>query len=70
MEVSEDSNQQAMSNKVAKQAIYAISRLGGYMGDTPENPAVRKVLQCLLTPYIAGLMSDPDAKQILKLLNR
>ncbi|KAL5258298.1 hypothetical protein ACHWQZ_G008960 [Mnemiopsis leidyi] len=69
VEVSEATNTQAMSNRVAKQAIYSLARLGGYMGDTPENPAVRQVVHSLLTPYIATLMLEPDPKLILKLLN-
>ena len=43
--MSESSNSQAMSNRVAKQAVYALARLGGLMSDTPENPAIRWVKQ-------------------------
>ncbi|KAL7976783.1 hypothetical protein Chor_008732, partial [Crotalus horridus] len=52
---SEDSNQQEVANTLAKLSLLALSRLGGYLSEeqtTPENPAIRKSLGVLLTPYI------------------
>lgn len=47
---------QEVANSLAKLSLLALSRLGGYLSEeqaTPENPAIRKSLAGMLTPYIA-----------------
>ncbi|KAK2561616.1 DnaJ-like protein subfamily C member 13 [Acropora cervicornis] len=72
VEKSAETNQQEISNNLARLSIDALARLGGYLTDenaTPENPAIRKSLSKMLTPYIAKQLSNDSPKEILKLLN-
>ena len=49
-----------------------LGRLGGYFkGDdaTPDNPAIKKALNAMLTPYLADQLSLLPPSQVLKLLN-
>ncbi|XP_013923459.1 PREDICTED: dnaJ homolog subfamily C member 13 [Thamnophis sirtalis] len=69
---SEDSNQQEVANTLAKLSLLALSRLGGYLSEeqtTPENPAIRKSLGVLLTPYITRKLAVVSPAEILKMLN-
>ncbi|KAK2150998.1 hypothetical protein LSH36_380g05005 [Paralvinella palmiformis] len=69
---SDSSNQQEVSNQLAKLAIMACARLGGYLPDeltTPQNPAVQKSLSAMLTPYLARKLSENNPDEILKILN-
>ncbi|XP_053322304.1 dnaJ homolog subfamily C member 13 [Spea bombifrons] len=68
----EDTNQQEVANTLAKLSLLALSRLGGYLSgdhETPENPAIRKSLAGMLTPYIARKLSVSSPPEILKMLN-
>ncbi|ELU18389.1 hypothetical protein CAPTEDRAFT_227625 [Capitella teleta] len=72
VEKSQDSNQQEVSNHLARLAVHACARLGGYLLDdltTPDNPAVKKSLSVLLTPYMARKLSENKIPELLKLLN-
>ena len=45
----------------------ACARLGGYLtGDlaTPDNPAVRKSLSAMLTPYLARKLSNEQPAEV------
>ncbi|EMP31570.1 DnaJ like protein subfamily C member 13 [Chelonia mydas] len=69
---SEDSNQQEVANGLAKLSLLALSRLGGYLSEervTPENPAIRKSLAGMLTPYVARKLAVAAPTEILKMLN-
>uniref|UniRef100_A0A8C6Y7C7 DnaJ heat shock protein family (Hsp40) member C13 n=1 Tax=Naja naja TaxID=35670 RepID=A0A8C6Y7C7_NAJNA len=68
----EDSNQQEVANTLAKLSLLALGRLGGYFSEaqtTPENPAIRKSLGVLLTPYITRKLAVVSPAEILKMLN-
>ncbi|GJQ87934.1 putative dnaJ homolog subfamily C member [Trypoxylus dichotomus] len=72
VEKTEDANRQEVSNRLAKEAVRACARLGGYLkGDleSPENPVTQKLLNKLLTPYLANKLSDDKPEEILKTLN-
>ncbi|XP_031572109.1 dnaJ homolog subfamily C member 13-like [Actinia tenebrosa] len=67
VEKSAESNQQEVANNLAHICVNALARLGGYLPDenvTPENPAIRKSLSALLTPYIARQLSNDTPKEI------
>lgn len=67
VERSEDANQQEISNKLAKLAVHACARLGGYLpGDqaTPVNPVTQASLESLLTPYITRQLSISTAGEV------
>ncbi|ETE67442.1 DnaJ-like subfamily C member 13, partial [Ophiophagus hannah] len=69
---SEDSNQQEVANTLAKLSLLALGRLGGYFSEaqtTPENPAIKKSLGVLLTPYITRKLAVVSPAEILKMLN-
>lgn len=69
---SNESNQQEVSNTLAKLAIRASARLGGFLPEpdaTPDNPAVKKSLGTMLTPYLSKKLSEDKAEELLKLLN-
>ncbi|XP_069068012.1 dnaJ homolog subfamily C member 13 isoform X2 [Pleurodeles waltl] len=66
---SEDTNQQEVANSLARLSLLSLSRLGGYLSDTPENPTVRKSLAGLLTPYVSRSMAVSSPPEILKILN-
>lgn len=58
-----------MSNSLAKLAVYACARLGGYItGDelhsTPDNPGVKKSLIAMLTPYLAKKLSENNPTEV------
>lgn len=66
---SEDTNQQEVANSLARLSLLSLSRLGGYLSDTPENPTVRKSLAGLLTPYVSRSLAVSSPPEILKILN-
>lgn len=59
---------QEVSNALAKLAVRACARLGGYLpGDddtTPDNPAVKKSLSAMLTPYLAKKLADNSSTEV------
>ncbi|XP_049787278.1 dnaJ homolog subfamily C member 13 [Schistocerca cancellata] len=72
VERTEDANQQEVANKLAKLAVTACARLGGYLpGDnsTPKNSVIQKALSSLLTPYLARQLSCDKPAEVLKILN-
>ncbi|XP_017781227.1 PREDICTED: dnaJ homolog subfamily C member 13 [Nicrophorus vespilloides] len=72
VEKSENENQQEVSNRLAKEAVKACARLGGYLkGDleSPENPVTRNILNIILTPYLANQLNSDSPEKVLKLLN-
>ena len=60
-----------MSNSLAKGALYACARLGGYLkGDdaSPANTAVQAALSAMLTPYLVGRLGVWTPEEFLKVL--
>lgn len=72
VEVSAESNQQEVNNNLARLSIKALAKLSGFLeGDdaTPDNPAVQKSLNAMLTPYVVRKLKKESPHDILKLLN-
>ena len=58
---------QEVCNQLAKLAVRACARLGGYLTDelaTPQNPAVQKSLSAMLTPYLARKLSENKPAEV------
>lgn len=58
---------QQVSNTLASLCFTALARLAGYQeGDkaTPLNPAIRKSLSALLTPYLANQLGTENPNQV------
>ncbi|XP_045611089.2 dnaJ homolog subfamily C member 13 isoform X2 [Procambarus clarkii] len=68
----EDSNQQELSNRLSKLALYSCGRLAGLFTvdskETPPNTVIQAVLQKLLTPYIVSLIPTCSSEEVLKIL--
>lgn len=67
VERSEEANQQEVSNMLAKLAVKACARLGGYLGgelQTPLNPVTVEVLDRLLTKYLAKQLSNNEPEKV------
>ncbi|GAB1606314.1 dnaJ homolog subfamily C member 13-like isoform X2 [Argonauta hians] len=74
IEKSKDSNQQEESNQLACLCVVACARLAGYNSTNdenpcPDNPAVKKSLLAMLTPYLARKLANENPFELLKLLN-
>ena len=72
VERSQEENRQEVANNLAKQAVKACARLGGYMkneNETPYNPVTVAALESLLTPYLARQLANDKPEEILKTLN-
>eukprot|EP00794_Sanderia_malayensis_P017835 gene17835-19618_t len=72
VDASAESNQQEVSNNLARLSIKAITRMAGYCeppNNTPDNPAVKKSLAAMLTFYVSRKLSKESPDEILKLLN-
>ncbi|XP_070570129.1 dnaJ homolog subfamily C member 13-like isoform X2 [Ptychodera flava] len=72
VEKKQGTNKQEVANNLARLCFHALARLGGYLDDvdrTPENPAVMKPLNVLLTPYLARQLSAENPNDVLKILN-
>lgn len=72
VERNQDENRQEVANNLAKLAIRACARLGGYMSgenETPRNPVTIAALESLLTAYLARQLSKDKPEEILKTLN-
>ncbi|XP_077997979.1 dnaJ homolog subfamily C member 13-like [Glandiceps talaboti] len=82
VEKKQETNQQEVANNLARLCFHALARLGGYLDDidrTPDNPAVQKPLNAMLTPYLARQLSTENpndrelrkrhTKRVLKILN-
>ena len=60
------------ANVVAKLAVRALARLGGYLdGDaaSPKNPVVQRAICALLTPILARRLCRATPEALLKSLN-
>ncbi|KZS16300.1 DnaJ subfamily C member 13 [Daphnia magna] len=60
-----------VSNTLAKSALFACARLGGYLkgsSASPPNAAVQEALSAMLTPYLAGRLGVWTAEEFLKVL--
>ena len=59
---------QEISNTLAKLSVHACARLGGYLladdDTTPDNPAIRKSLTAMLTPYLAKKLADNSPHEV------
>ena len=67
VERTEDANQQEVSNRLAKEAIKACARLGGYLKDeeqSPYNPITREILDKLLTPYLSYKLGEGKPQEV------
>ncbi|TKR92925.1 hypothetical protein L596_007484 [Steinernema carpocapsae] len=69
VEHSEETNQQAVWNRLAWNSCEALASLAGYRRDTPENDGVQNSLKAMLTPYVCRLMTVADNNKVLKILN-
>lgn len=74
VEKSGESNQQEVANTLARLCIRACARLGGYLvsegeESSPDNPAVKKSLSAMLTPYLARKLANENPNELLKILN-
>ncbi|XP_067003788.2 dnaJ homolog subfamily C member 13 [Anabrus simplex] len=72
VERNEEENQQEVANKLAKLAVTACARLGGYLSgelETPSNAVTRSALERLLTPYLSRQLGLDKPAEILKTLN-
>ncbi|CAB3992239.1 dnaJ homolog subfamily C member 13-like [Paramuricea clavata] len=72
VESSAETNQQEIANELARKSVRAVARLGGYLegeDETPENPATKKSLDAMLTPYLARKLHNSTPQELLKLLN-
>ncbi|TRY98042.1 hypothetical protein DNTS_004430 [Danionella cerebrum] len=76
---STQSNPQQLSNRLACLSLRALARLAGLQiseeesdacaSPAPENPAIRKSLAAMLTPYISRKLGTAPPAETLKLLN-
>ena len=67
VEKSEDANKQEVSNRLAKEAVRACARLGGFLqGDleSPENPVTKEILNRLLTPYLTNKLGSDKPEEV------
>ena len=58
---------QEVWNQLAKLAVHACARLGGYFtGDlaTPQNQIARRTLEKLLTPYLARQLANEKPEEV------
>ncbi|KHJ91671.1 hypothetical protein OESDEN_08459, partial [Oesophagostomum dentatum] len=66
---SEESNRQAMANRLARISCEALACLAGFRENTPENDGVQNSLRALLTPYVCRCMRTENNDSVLKTLN-
>ncbi|XP_014205201.1 dnaJ homolog subfamily C member 13 isoform X1 [Copidosoma floridanum] len=72
VERNQDENRQEIANNLAKLAIRACAKMGGYMKaehETPYNPVTVAALESLLTPYLTRQLGNDKPEEILKTLN-
>lgn len=65
-------NSQAAANRMAKLAVRALGRLGGYLSDklaTPRNDRVQRIMRSLLTAPLARRLGRMNAVALLDTLN-
>ncbi|KAK6027855.1 DnaJ domain protein [Ostertagia ostertagi] len=66
---SEQSNKQAMANRLARVSCEALACLAGFREATPDNDGVQNSLRALLTPYVCRCMRTESNDMVLKTLN-
>ncbi|KAJ1346448.1 hypothetical protein KIN20_001228, partial [Parelaphostrongylus tenuis] len=66
---SEDSNKQALANRLARASCEALACLAGFREATPDNDGVQNSLRALLTPYVCRCMRTESNDMVLKVLN-
>ncbi|RCN30252.1 hypothetical protein ANCCAN_23980 [Ancylostoma caninum] len=66
---SEESNKQAMANRLARMSCEALACLAGFREGTPDNDGVQNSLRALLTPYVCRCMRTESNDAVLKTLN-
>ncbi|KAK0425897.1 hypothetical protein QR680_009446 [Steinernema hermaphroditum] len=69
VEHSENTNQQAVWNRLARGSCEAMASLAGYRQHTPENDGVQNSLRAMLSPYVCRLMKEGGNNRVLKILN-
>ena len=62
---------QEVANELARLSVWACARLGGYYDNsspqtTPDNPAVKKSLMAILTPYLSQKLSNENTAEVFK----
>ncbi|KAI6178098.1 DnaJ-like protein subfamily C member 13 [Aphelenchoides besseyi] len=65
----EDSNRQAVSNRLARSSIEALACLAGFRETTPDNDGVQNSLRAMLTQFSCRLMASGENDRVLKILN-
>lgn len=65
---SEESNKQAVSNRLARSSIEALACLAGFRDSTPDNDGVQNSLRAMLTPFLCRLMCVGENDRVLKIL--
>ena len=65
---------QEVANELARLSVWACARLGGYYDNsspqtTPDNPAVKKSLMAILTPYLSQKLSNENTAEVFKFLS-
>ncbi|ETN81937.1 DnaJ domain protein [Necator americanus] len=66
---SEESNKQALANRLARISCEALACLAGFREGTPENDGVQNSLRALLTSYVCRCMRTESNDAVLKTLN-
>ncbi|CAD5210525.1 unnamed protein product [Bursaphelenchus xylophilus] len=66
---SEESNKQAVHNRLARSSAEALACLAGFRQDTPDNDGVQNSLNALITKFVCKLMMDDEMDKVLKVLN-
>ncbi|KAF7280153.1 hypothetical protein GWI33_006329 [Rhynchophorus ferrugineus] len=72
VEKCEDSNEQEISNRLAKEAIKACASMAGLNAEgneSPKNELILSILTTLLTPYVVQQITKCTPEEILKILN-
>ena len=60
---------QEVANQLARLSLRACARLGGFLGDdlaSPDNPAVKKSLSSMLTPYLTRKLATKSLDEVNK----
>jgi DnaJ family protein C protein 13 len=65
----EESNKQAVSNRLARSSIEALACLAGFRETTPDNDGVQNSLRAMLTQFSCRLMAAGENDRVLKILN-
>ncbi|KAK6044682.1 hypothetical protein COOONC_17813, partial [Cooperia oncophora] len=66
---SEESNKQAMANRLARVSCEALACLAGFREATPDNDGVQNSLRALLTPYVCRCMRTESNDMVGVLVN-